>query len=294
MFRRQRFCGRNNRARECWKCHRDGPWVWPTTPRQYQGTVEQGNFVRWLREHLFGSHENHPGFDVLARSVPPVAAELPAEMPTTLLAVEGKPTEGTGVVRTNELELGVSSQNGSNELDIVVDSVEVPAVTNVDVVKNVEEFGSGQMKQNVCTSVEVLDAAGTRILPVCAPQSCSVEHADVRAAEQLPTHGTVLDVLTPEAELIGDEESSLTKLIRHFIPRDRVTEKIKCHLKATELVVLLRPANNGSTKKMPREACEKVILQCGTHENAKEMKAVFEEWRVAEDPIRGMLDDREC
>ena len=74
-------------------------------------------------------------------------------MPTALLVVEGKSTDVMGVARKNELELGVSSQKGPNELDIVVDSVEVPAVTNSDVVKNLEESGSGQMKQSVCTSV---------------------------------------------------------------------------------------------------------------------------------------------
>ena len=97
----------------------------------------------------------------------------------------------------------------------MVDSVEVPAVTNSDVVKNLKESGSGQMKQSVCTSVEVLVAAGTRILPVCAVSTdelvmetalsqeeifespnfvdasvshiCSVAHADVRTAEPVPT-----------------------------------------------------------------------------------------------------------
>ena len=133
--RRQRFWGINNRARKRWKYHRDGPWVGPTTPRQYRGTVEQGNSVRWLREHLFGAHEDHPGFDVaLAQSVPPGGAELPAEMPTALLVVKGRSTEGMGVVRTNELELGVSIQKGPNELDIA-DSVELPAVISSDVVK---------------------------------------------------------------------------------------------------------------------------------------------------------------
>ena len=68
--------------------------------------------------------------------VPPVAAELPAEMPTALLLVEGKPMEGIGVVRTNELELDVSIQKGPNELDIVVDSVEGPAVSSSDGVNN--------------------------------------------------------------------------------------------------------------------------------------------------------------
>ena len=51
-------------------------WVGPTTARKYRGTIEQGNFIHWLGEHLFGSHEDHPGFnDTLARPEPPVAAE---------------------------------------------------------------------------------------------------------------------------------------------------------------------------------------------------------------------------
>ena len=103
-----------------------------------------------------------------------------------------------------------------------------------------------------------------------------------------------MDALISEAELVGDEESALSKIIRAFSPQGGVIEKIKCHLKSTELVFLVRPANNGRTKKMLREACEKITLECGTHEKAKEMKAVFEECRVAKDPIQRILVDLEC
>ena len=51
-----------------------------------------------------------------------------------------------------------------------------------------------------------------------------------------------------------------------------------CHAKSTELCFLLKPAGSDIAKKVPQEACERVLLECGTHENAREMKTVFEEW----------------
>ena len=62
-----------------------------------------------------------------------------------------------------------------------------------------------------------------------------------------------------------------------------------CHLTSTKLCFLLRPANSGSTHRVPQEACEKAILECGSHENAKDMKIIFEEWRAAKNPIQRIL-----
>ena len=87
------------------------------------------------REHLFGLHEDHPGFNAaLARPVPPVAAELCAEKQTLFDEDEGRPTDGIYEIRTNELDLGVVRQSGPNEMDVTVDSVEIPAVVDSSVV----------------------------------------------------------------------------------------------------------------------------------------------------------------
>ena len=87
-------------------------WVGPTPARKYRGTVEQGNFIRWMGEHLFHSHEDHHGFDVvLAQAVPSVAKEQTTEISTTLLGANvGKAADGIGEVRTTESVLGTVNQ----------------------------------------------------------------------------------------------------------------------------------------------------------------------------------------
>ena len=89
----------------------------------------------------------------------------------------------------------------------------------------------------------------------------------------------------------SEEDSPLSAIIGTFISEDRVIEKIMCHLKSTKLCFLLRPASNCTAEKVKPKHCEKVILECGWHENAIDTKTVFEEWRVADDPVRRILAD---
>ena len=128
--------------------------------------------------------------------------------------------------------MGVSIQKDPNELDVVVNSVGVPAVIVSNVV-SVEEHVGSPMKPSVCT-VDFLSAAGTDILPVCAvspseieleptlglaelfwstnfidasvPPRGSVAHADARPVESLPTDVTVRHLSTSEVKLVSEED----------------------------------------------------------------------------------------
>ena len=125
-------------------------------------------------------------------------------------ADEVRPTDGIYEIQTNELDLGVVRQSGPNEMDVTVDSVEMPAVVDSSVVTG-GEFGSCTMKQ-VVDETDILSAAGKDVLPVCADSPDELEtgqgqaelfgslyfmdpsvshigpvaHADVRAAEPVP------------------------------------------------------------------------------------------------------------
>ena len=173
------------------------------------------------------------------------------------------------------------------------------------------------MKQVVDETVDILSASGTDVLPVCADSPDELEtgkglaelfgslyfvdlsvshigpvaHADVRAAEPVPMGVAVVDLSTSEVKLDSEEDPPLSAIIGTFISEDRVIEKIVCHLKSTKLCFLLRPASSCIAGKVKQKYCEKVILECGSHENAIDMKTVFEEWQVTNDPVRRILAD---
>ena len=95
----------------------------------------------------------------------------------------------------------------------------------------------------------------------------------------------------PEVELVSNEVPPLSRIIGALLPVSRAIEKIMCPSGSTKLCFLLRPANHGSTHRVKRKACEKVWYECGTHDYARDMKVIFEEWRVAKDPIQAMRDE---
>ena len=123
------------------------------------------------------------------------------------------------------------------------------------------------------------------------PPICSVAHADVITTGPSPADVAAVAVSDHEVELVSDEVSPLARIIRALLPGSRAIEKIMCPSRSTKLCFFLRPANHGSTNRVKRKACEKVWYECGTHDYARDMKVIFEEWRVAEDPIQAIRDE---
>ena len=229
-----------------------------------------------------------------------------------------KPAGKLNEVRINEIDLDVVSQGRPEELNIVVDSDTVPAVIVSNLVNYVPASVSSPMKQSECAQVYSLPAAGTQIRPVCPvpldeieleptlgppklvvsatwvdarPPVYLVSHPYAFPAEPLPADVAALAVSAHEVELVSIMRfrrwpGSLRRFCLGVEPLRR-----SCHSGSTRLCFLLRPANRGSTHRVKRKVCEKVWYECGTHDHAREMKGIFEGWRVAEDPIQAISDE---
>ena len=161
-------------------------------------------FIRWPREHLIGSHEDHPGVDVaLTLSVPPVAVESPAEVPTTLFdAGEGIPMDGIAEVWTNEF--GLKTILGLEEL--------------------FEDHNS-------------IDACVPYICPVAHADVRAAEPVPLVVAVKDESTSEVVQIVD------GRAPDRAAELIRKLVTQGKVTQKIMCHAKSTKLYFLLRPDN---------------------------------------------------